>query len=232
MLTAGDIIGIAPGVFHSYTNPFQANIYNCIFTEEAVRDIPPEQNFDPLALIFGRGHVHTHRLHLAGGLHQEVSRLLSVMTREYEQQPPGYMLKLKGMLLALLATVGRRYAEQSERQGDTRYMSISAVYQALEYIDTHYMHPITLPQLSGQAGLSPDYFSRLFKEQVGLGPMQYVKVYRVGRACDLLGAATAPVREIATQVGIEDENYFARIFRQVIGQSPTAWRQSDRGIML
>lgn len=68
--------------------------------------------------------------------------------------------------------------------------------------------------------MSPNYFSRLFKETTGITPHQYVIRCRVEEAQDLLRQGKLSIAEIATQVGFVDQSHLNRHFKRLVGVTP------------
>ncbi|SHI77853.1 response regulator transcription factor [Desulfofundulus thermosubterraneus] len=100
-----------------------------------------------------------------------------------------------------------------------------AVKRALAYIHENYQREISLTDLSRIIFLSPDYFSRAFKEQVGCTFSEYVMRLRIEKAKKLLAETDLPVGEVAQQVGYPDPNYFSRVFGRAMGVPPSRYRQ-------
>ena len=68
----------------------------------------------------------------------------------------------------------------------------------------------------------------LFKSEVGMAPMEYLLHFRVSNACILLRAPDrASIGEIANTVGYADQLYFARIFKKIMGMTPTEYSKAD-----
>ncbi len=89
--------------------------------------------------------------------------------------------------------------------------------------------PLSLGEISRQAGLSPSRFSDLFRERTGLSPVEHHIRLRIQAACHLLDTTRLTVKEAAAHMGYEDPYYFSRIFRKITGVSPTAYRRSKKG---
>ena len=106
--------------------------------------------------------------------------------------------------------------------------NISFVKTALKIIDYNYSSPITIEQISKRVSLNPSYFSRLFTEQVGISPKQYLLNKRLNRAKELLSETNASIFEIANSVGYDDQLYFSRIFKKHIGISPTEYKNASK----
>ncbi|WP_254476193.1 helix-turn-helix domain-containing protein [Brevibacillus sp. HB1.4B] len=99
----------------------------------------------------------------------------------------------------------------------------NVVDQTLSYIHTNYAEPITLDDLANRAGLTPRYYSEVFKKKVGKSPIEYLTSCRMEHAKTLLRESNKRLREVARLVGYADEFYFSRRFKQQIGVSPTVF---------
>jgi AraC family transcriptional regulator len=95
-----------------------------------------------------------------------------------------------------------------------------------QYIEEHLSETITLAALAGLAKLSPFHFVRAFKQSFGLPPHQYLSSRRMEKAMTLLAKPSAPVMQIALDVGFSDVSAFSTRFRKYTGLSPTIYRRS------
>ncbi|SMC25578.1 transcriptional regulator, AraC family [Andreprevotia lacus DSM 23236] len=97
----------------------------------------------------------------------------------------------------------------------------------LEYIDAHLDGALTLEQLSNLACCSRFHFHRQFAEWFGIGLFQYVQQTRLQRASQRLAYhPTRSVLDIALDCGYDSPEAFARAFKKLTGQTPTAFRSS------
>lgn len=99
---------------------------------------------------------------------------------------------------------------------------------ARAFIDRHYDAPITLAQISQEAGFSPYHFIRLFRAAFRQTPHQYLVQRRIDRAKELLGTSDLSVSDICFAVGFESLGSFSTLFRREAGLSPGAYRRSAR----
>ena len=76
--------------------------------------------------------------------------------------------------------------------------------------------------------VSPDYFTKMFKESVGKTPIDYINGLRINRAIQLLYTTDMQMAELAEAVGFCNPNYFHKIFKQYMGQSPLSYRKSTK----
>lgn len=121
-------------------------------------------------------------------------------------------------VLTLLAAERTR----SDESGDV-------IEHAVEYIRTHIVDHISVPQLAAMASLSSSHFSALFKRHVGYPVLQYQTLLRMARARELLDVTSATVAAIAAEVGYPDSFYFARQFKKIHGVTPREYRDQHKG---
>jgi signal transduction histidine kinase/DNA-binding LacI/PurR family transcriptional regulator/AraC-like DNA-binding protein len=100
------------------------------------------------------------------------------------------------------------------------------VKQAVAYVHQHYARPFSRWELAGALGVSEDYLSRIFRQEMGLSPWQYLNRYRILQAKELLLHTSEDMRIVARQVGFTDPAYFSRVFHRITGSSPTAYREN------
>ncbi len=96
--------------------------------------------------------------------------------------------------------------------------------RARDHIDRHYQRALDLDELSAVAGVSKFHFARSFEATYGETPMRYLTRRRIERAQDLLRAANLTVTEVCMLVGFSSLGSFSSRFTQVVGETPTAYR--------
>lgn len=96
--------------------------------------------------------------------------------------------------------------------------------RARDHIDRHYAEPLDLARLAGVASVSKYHFARGFEAAYGETPIRYLTRRRIERAQDLLRSANLTVTEICHLVGFASLGSFSARFRQLVGESPTAYR--------
>lgn len=85
--------------------------------------------------------------------------------------------------------------------------------------------PILVRELAAIAKLSQSHFSRSFGISTGLSPHTFIVHARVDHARTLMRETSANLAEIAFQCGLADQSHLSRVFRRVVGQSPSKWRR-------
>lgn len=101
-----------------------------------------------------------------------------------------------------------------------------ALERARAYMEEHYSQNVTIEQLARIAEVSPKYFVDLYKKTYGSSAMDYLAELRISRAKQMMIQSHAKLREIAHQVGYNDEFYFSRKFKKAVGVSPTLYMKS------
>ncbi|GBF77118.1 hypothetical protein PA598K_05644 [Paenibacillus sp. 598K] len=127
---------------------------------------------------------------------------------------------------AFLSFVGEALRQgQTVAEHDSRPDPLS---EAVRYIQRHYAEPITVETLTGVCGCSASYLSRLFRQQLGFGPIDYLIDVRIHKAKQQLLRSEARLHEIAASVGYADAYYFSRLFKKHTGCSPMQYRSEQR----
>lgn len=96
--------------------------------------------------------------------------------------------------------------------------------RARDYIDRHYQTTLDLDELVSVAGISKSHLVRSFRATYGHTPIRYLTRRRIERAQDLLRAANLTVTEVCMLVGFASLGSFSSRFTQLVGESPTAYR--------
>jgi AraC-like DNA-binding protein/quercetin dioxygenase-like cupin family protein len=86
--------------------------------------------------------------------------------------------------------------------------------------------PCTLSDLARIACMSPTHYSNVFKRRQGCSPLQYLNRLKIQKACELLVSTNLQIQQVAHSLGFDDPFYFSRVFRSMVGKSPSTYRQS------
>ena len=102
--------------------------------------------------------------------------------------------------------------------------SDSPVVLAQSFVSSHFAEPIAVADIARAASVSPSYLTKLFRQQVGASPHDYLTRHRITRAKQLLMETNLPVGTIARQVGFSSESNFSYRFSKMCGTTPRAYR--------
>ncbi|MBY0097232.1 response regulator [Mesobacillus maritimus] len=126
------------------------------------------------------------------------------------------VFKLQEELLSIANHIHSMYYSQSR----------DIMVQAKEFIADHFDKAITLEEVAEAVNLSPQYFSKTFKERSGCSFIDYLTELRVEHAKELIRSMQKSVKEVCFHVGYKDPNYFSRVFKKYTGVTPSDFRQS------
>lgn len=103
------------------------------------------------------------------------------------------------------------------------------IQKILHYIDLNDLgSTISLENVADFIGLSPQYISKLFKQQFNINFIDYVIQRRIELACTLLKSTSLPVKDVSMRCGYNDVSYFSKVFAKFTGMSPREYRQRTR----
>lgn len=95
------------------------------------------------------------------------------------------------------------------------------ISEMIKYIEEHFQEKLTVEMCATKFGYSKEHFCRKFKHATGLTPMNYLKIYRMEEAYNMVEHGNSRVQTIAEHCGFDDANYFTRCFKAHFGVAPT-----------
>ncbi len=99
------------------------------------------------------------------------------------------------------------------------------VKYALAYLHQNYTSPLTRQEIADAVGVSKNYLSEIFRQEVGISPWDCLTRFRLQKAKELLRSTGDSITSIATRTGFDDPAYFSRVFRKHFGVTPQNYRQ-------
>ena len=146
---------------------------------------------------------------------------------DYEYLRECMLLGVKDYLLKptnkeqLFQTISRLVDEKVQDDAKTQNYIIT---KALEYIEQNYHRPIKLADVADHICLNTVYFSRVFKQHMGVRFVEYLTDYRIEQAISLMKNPTVKINVIADKVGFFSSRYFADTFKKRKGMTPSEYR--------
>ena len=101
----------------------------------------------------------------------------------------------------------------------------SPIYPAVAYVHNHRQEMVTMNDMARLCHLSPSYFSRLFRREMGENFINYVNRIKAQWAKERLRSSNDSVVQIAQELGYMDSSYFISVFKKFEGTTPLAYRQ-------
>lgn len=155
-----------------------------------------------------------------------IESLFGQLPAEMTRKEGGYKQMCRAMVLQLLVYLSRNHMLQRLPAKDSlrRNRDLERLNAVLVYIAAHYTEQISNRQLADLIHLSEDRFGHLFREGIGMAPLQYINGMRLKKAMSLLQTSNLSVTEVAETVGFPDYNHFGRLFRRKYGCTPNSVR--------
>jgi len=151
-------------------------------------------------------------------------KLYDVMTNLLEKfrEREKCLMCCEGYFLVLFSVLKEDYGDRPLRTGDRKSVTDGIVI----YIHNNYRLNLTLGDIANAVGLSPAYVSDCMAKDIGWSPIQYLNVYRIAQACDLIKKGGMNFKDIAFAVGYSDSLYFSRVFRKIKGVGPREYAKN------
>lgn len=103
--------------------------------------------------------------------------------------------------------------------------SFDSVRKVLQHMEKHYEEEFMLEEAAKMANMSPQYFSRIFKERTGSNYVEYLTKLRMKKAMEWFDSSNQNIQEVCYRVGYKDPNYFTRVFKKITGMTPRQYME-------
>ncbi|WP_235549630.1 helix-turn-helix domain-containing protein [Paenibacillus sp. Soil766] len=159
--------------------------------------------------------------HLLGNFADHpVETMLSQLVSHYRQPGLIHQMHCQSLLMRILAEAAQAF-ETGLTRTKTDALTMPKLVLIKNYLTEHYDREIQIRELETVSGLSKNYILTLFRQHVGMSPMQYLTWIRINKAKELAIHSNLSFSEIADRVGYSDVHTFGRMFKKKTGQSLT-----------
>lgn len=153
-------------------------------------------------------------------------RLLDCLKQSWDyckESEEGFELVTRNLLSEMLLLIYKRKSKLGHVISNKSKRDGERIKIMLHYIQENYMESIKMSELAAVASVSESECLRCFKKTIGLSPSQFIKNYRIQKACELLKERDLTVAEIGSRCGFSDESYFVKCFREIKGITPAKY---------
>lgn len=158
---------------------------------------------------------------------QEILTKLCEMYEIYTEKKYGYEYRLHNLLCEVWYQMIQNAWEQEKKIPPYKDADEERIYQALEYIQTHYMEAISLEDICGILNISKSECCRCFKRCLKMTPFTYIMIHRISVAARLLEKTNQSITQIALDTGFNSNSYFCKIFKKYMNSSPVEYRRKQ-----
>ncbi|MDR0617120.1 MAG: helix-turn-helix domain-containing protein [Synergistaceae bacterium] len=141
----------------------------------------------------------------------------------------GYALEVKRALMDFLHNVYMNFRAAPAAPAIAPRCEAGWIKEAVSFIHWNYRQGISLAAAAGNASVSPQYFSRRFKQKMGMGFWEYLNKIRLDSAVRDLLWTDDPILKIALNNGFSGSKPFTELFKKSYGQTPQSYRHRESG---
>jgi len=159
-------------------------------------------------------------------INNEIPVLFEKIMNEVGDKKYYYEYTSAAFLINIIFEISRRlqFTNANKHESDRE----KRINQSVSFIHKNYSKNITITELSNMAGITVNYYSNVFKELIGVSPMQYIINFRLQKAKELMCYSNLNIRQIASLVGFDDQLYFSRLFKKYENLSPLDFIKNRR----
>ena len=168
--------------------------------------------------VFSEGHP----------VHSTLRHYMQESYDEFSTKDVCYKLPIRANIYLCMTALLRFYCGSKDESDRMVYHNVLRLRPVVDYISEHFTEKIYIEKLSDMINVSADYFTKMFKDSIGKTPIDYINGLRVNYAMSLLCSTDKPLATIADEIGFCNANYFHKIFKQYMDQSPIAYRKSTK----
>ena len=221
-----EYIFLLPGVEHTIIRATtNCNYYYIHFDAGAVEVISQ----DIATLINGSISPGTAYLRQTAKLTMEYDSLVKIfndMAQAKKMFPNARSLAHCGLVMEILAIITEATLISTGIQGTTQKelnaMMIEAVYRIHENLGMR----ISVEDLATKFNVTPQYFIKKFKEEMGVTPLQYINYWKIEQAKNMIRMDSGSFEQICFQLHWETPHYFSKIFKKITGMTPGQYKKA------
>lgn len=147
---------------------------------------------------------------------QIIQRLLYLFTENH----PSKDLFVDNMLQELVIRVLQTNSKKAYLENSAQFQQSSRLRYVIEFIRKNIHQNICIEELSKQAYMSESNFYRVFKNEMGISPVEFINEERIKLATELLKESDRKIKDVFMECGFESRSYFNRVFKKIKKVSP------------
>lgn len=235
LLREGDGAFINSCIVHNYesgTPDTECVMPNVLFGAAAVSgydELLHEKYLKPIVSAPDFSHI------IFRGENAEQKACVELIKQAYEQlngMPYGYELRVRSYLAELVLAINSMSELHSPDTDGITDPKIGMVRKMTDFIKFSFQTDIKVSDISDSAAVSVRECQRLFAELLDTTPTKYLMKVRIDYAKKLLRETTLSMLQICERCGYSDQSYFTKLFREVTGVSPSAYRDKHKNMSL
>ncbi|MCM8709944.1 AraC family transcriptional regulator [Clostridium sp. SYSU_GA19001] len=226
ILEKGDIAICTSGDIHYYNSKdMESTIILIVFRPELTGNVINLLNNTRFTYPFINSST-LEQININTSILNDIKTCLSSILNEINTKDNYYQILIKSHLIKLVGLLLRHFPHSMASSSDkiSSENSLGIVQKAINYLENNYTQDVTLEDVSVFLGITPFYFSKIFKKTTGLNFKTYLNSLRVEKAYHLLKTTDDPIIDIAYECGFNSIRTFNRVFKANKGITPSSLR--------
>lgn len=226
-IKSGDLIFVNSFTQH-YECPSKTDPFECLFFAVdtfSFKEEYPDQTHDVISDTDKRTPFEKIYIFEMSNLLPVFADLSAEFDHELEKRELYYEPLVQSRFCSVFLSVLRQTKLQTQKVRADIAKNARIPIAAAQYLETYFYCEHSLEELAKRFYISKNHLTFAFKKQFGITPLQYLKNVRVKEAQNLLCTTNRSISEIATQVGFINASYFARVYKQRAGITPSQERE-------
>ncbi|MDF2935362.1 MAG: hypothetical protein K0Q90_735 [Paenibacillaceae bacterium] len=157
---------------------------------------------------------------------ERLDEIFQTVYREITDREPCYAMFATGKMLELCGLLQRVLPSSpvDHRLENKRITGLKTMQDIIQYLEDHYMQPLTLAETAGHFGMSVFHFCRLFQSLVGTNFKDYLNAIRADAAEERILSGEESITTVAMECGFNNIRTFNRVFKSAKGYTPSSLR--------
>ena len=229
----GDIIVFSSNELHCIEEIFEGGLklLNMQFVPRYLRNSAHDE-FSEKNINFCFNHGKNFQNVINNEKSKKLSDLIFAIKSELEGKNSEYRVMVKSLINQIVVSLIRDF-NYSDDNIVCNIKNLHGIRKAMNYIDDNISSELTLEAIANIAGLTPNYFSSVFKKVNNISLWNYINSKRVDLAIQLIlhNELNDTLLEIATKCGFNNTANFNKTFKSITGMTPTEYRKSGDAIL-
>lgn len=222
--TKNDFVMILPNVVHSFylTDEAECSFYHIHFSPEILSHITLEKG-SSINLMHSLLFCCT-PFHKQTATKEMTELFLAIIDLYNTNREPIASANINLYILQLILIILHSCESSTDGHSLVKTQS-NYISFTLNYIEQHYMDKILIPDIAKKLNISSRYLSKLFSQYMNLSLANYINVYRINRAIELMDTTNLTFTEISGMIGLKDSQHFSKLFFHIIGTTPSQYKK-------
>ncbi|MEZ0119169.1 UNVERIFIED_ORG: AraC-like DNA-binding protein [Heyndrickxia coagulans] len=227
-MSKGDVFLVPKDIIHHTIPNYDSPPTNSVifFAPDIIHGFSYETGYSNLDIFQAAKNQNEYKISLSTEQQSMINMLLSKIFYENEQKLTGYKSAIVSCLNFILLSLYRIMRELHSIPIGS-FSGPKWIQDTLEYIDTHLNSDLSLNALAARAFISPEHFSRVFKQMTGRTLTEYVNMKKIILAKELLVNSDDPISFISDKTGFRSLPHFYRMFKKHVGMTPSSYRHKN-----